>query len=114
MPKITSIDALIDRVKVAYPRRHQLPDRILELMGRDSYAAAYSILNNNGSGRYRSAFYSHQILKTVDDDGNVIADKFAELVEEARKDAENQELESVRWQLQHDFKESYVFTWIPD
>lgn len=114
MSRVTSIDTLIERVWAAYPRKRSYPDRILELMGQNRYAEVYNLHSNGSFSRDRKAFSSREILATVDTNGNIIADKFAELIEKTREDHENQELEPVRCQLQEDFQQSYEFDWTPD
>lgn len=115
MPKITSIDALIERVKEAYPDRPSMPDRIVDYMERGYPAAAYDMLNNSGFGRsYKYSISHDKILECVDENGDVIPEKFTELIETVRGQIRDAELEPVRWQLQDDFKASYEFTWIPD
>lgn len=115
MPKITSTDALIERIKEAYPDRPLMPDRVVDAIERGYLAGAYDMLNNSGFGRTYSYSISHdEILATVDENGEVIPEKFAELIETVRREIRDAALEPVRWQLQDDFKASYEFTWIPD
>jgi|GEM_PF-3849597 len=113
MPKITSIDALIERVKDAYPDRPDWPARIVDYMKRGYPAAVYDMLNNGGFGRTYSYSIPHDsILECVGDNGDIIPEKFTELVETVQREIRGAELEPVRWQLQNDFRESYEFTWI--
>jgi hypothetical protein len=115
MPKITSTDALIERVKEAYPDRPSMPARIVDSIERGYPAGAYDMLNNSGLGRTYKYSISHtEILECVDDNGDVIPEKFAELIETIRRQIRDAELEPTRWQLQDDFKASYEFTWIAD
>lgn len=115
MPKITSTDALIERIKEAYPDRPWMPARVVESIERGYPAGAFDLLNNGGFGRTYSYSISHdKILATVDDNGDVIPKKFTELIEQVRHEIRDSELEPIRWELQKDFEESYKFTWIPD
>lgn len=115
MPKITSTDALIERIKEAYPDRPNMPARVVDAIERGYPAGAYDILNNSGFGRtYKYSISHDKILACVDDNGDVIPEKFAELIETVHSQIRDAELEPIRWQLQVDFKDSYEFTWIPD
>lgn len=115
MPKITSNDALIERIKEAYPDRPSMPARVIDAIERGYPAAAYDILNNSGFSRtYRHSISHNEILECVDDNGDVIIEKFTELIEAVHSEIRDAKLEPVRWKLQEDFKDSYGFTWIPD
>jgi len=112
MPKITSIDALIERIKIAYPNKVDWPDRCRKYMEKGNYAEVYDLLNNSGFGRLHRILRPHEVLETIDDDDNVIPGKFAELVKKARQHIQEYELEPVRQQLQEDFRFSYNLSWI--
>lgn len=114
MTKITSIDALIERIKEAYPDRPSMLAHIVDYMQGGYPAAAYDTLCHNGFGRTYSHSVSHdEILECVDDNEHVIPEKFAELIETVRREIREAELEPIRRQLQDDFNESYEFDWIP-
>jgi hypothetical protein len=115
MTKITSIDALIDRIKEAYPNNPGLLARILDSMERDYPASAYNALTRSGFGRTYEHSVSHdKILECVGEDGNVIPEIFTKLVETVRNEIRDAELEPIRRQLDLDFDASYEFTWSPD
>ena len=115
MPKITSNDALIERIKEAYPDRPSMPGRVIDAIERGYPASAYDMLNNSGFGRtYKYSISHSKILECVDSNGDVILEKFAELIERIQREIRDAALEPVRRQLQEDFEDSYEFTWIPD
>ena len=122
MPKITSIDALIGRVKEAYPDWNKPLIEIRECMEKGYYAAVYDIINVRNYGRYSridsTIFSSERILEILDDDGNIVQDKFDELIEAARCDidkiTQTRRLLPLREQLQDDFNESYEFNWVSE
>lgn len=92
-----------------------MPDRVVDAIERGYPAGAYDILNNSGFSRtYKYSISHDKILECVDENGEAIPEKFAELIETVRREIRDATLEPVRWQLQDDFKASYEFTWIPD
>ena len=121
MPKITSVDALIDRVKEAYPGKESLLDYVRDAMARECYAGVYDALNVTNYNRYRTnpmSFSSERILKILDDSGVVKPKRLKKLIEAAREDVDlcdmNSRLLPIREQLQDDFDESYEFHWVSE
>ena len=115
MSKITSIDALIERVKEAFPHWSRNVRHIVGYMEQGQYSAVYDLLSNSEWPRLYETSVSHNlILASVDAKGEVIPEKFAELLETVRYQIMQAGLEPIRQQLQDDFKESYVFTWRRD
>ena len=89
--------------------------RIVDHMQRGYPAAVYDMLSNSGFSRTYEHSVSHgKILECVGEDGAVIPERFAELIEMVRHKIRDAELEPVRRQLEDDFEASYEFTWLPD
>lgn len=105
MTKITSIDALIDRIKEAYPNKDLI--RVRELMEQGSYSGVYESLRHPRFSR--EEFSAERILALVDDGGRLIPEKFTALMAEATEEAATQAREALRVQLEEDFLESYEF-----
>ncbi len=107
MSKITSIDALIDRTKVAFPGWELRLTQIREYMEAGRHNVVYDLLANSGYSYHYRSFNAKDILDTIDEQGNSIEKKFAELVSSAKEVVAKEALEPIRRQLADDFKETY-------
>jgi len=109
MTKITSIDALVDRITSLYPKRVRLIKEVRELMEAGSVDFVYDTLANSGFRRsYEDAsFTAQEIVDASHEDGTPDIDKCAALIARAKASLEQQALEPMRQQLADDFRETY-------
>lgn len=108
MTQITSIDALIDRLKEAYPEwSEDVLVMIRREMGNENFDFVYERISNSGSG-YRS-FSPDRLLEILDEDGKYDEMKLSSLIAQARASKERMAREPLRRRLDEDFLESYDF-----
>ncbi len=108
MTQITSIDALIDRLKEAYPAwSEDVLVMICREMGNENFVFVYERISNPGSG-YKS-FSPDCLLEILDEDGKYDEMKLSSLIAQARELKERMAREPLRRKLDEDFLESYDF-----
>jgi hypothetical protein len=107
MTKITSIDALIDRMKAAYPHWVRRPLEVRGLMEAGKYSEVYEWLCDTHCSA--ACFSAEQLLSTIDENGQLVTDKFNQLITQAREAIALAAREPLREQLEADFSESYDF-----
>jgi hypothetical protein len=114
MTKITSIDDLVDRTKVAFPHWVKRSLEVREWMEAEDYSRVYYWLSNGGLHYSYPMFSSESILEILDENDHPIQEKLTKLIMEAREITANEALEPVRRQLAVDFRKTFDFVPIYD
>jgi hypothetical protein len=75
MTKITSTEALLDRIREAYPLWVQSLERVRERAEAQDYSGIYEMLRE--PCHIGKSFSADRIIDVVDSDGQLIPEKFA-------------------------------------
>ena len=107
MAKIASTDDLVARHIIAYPGFSETTERIRRFMEAGEYAIVYELLSCQVNSGNTLMFSIKEILGTLNESGEVDAEKYMQLVAKAQAHAAWRGREPARRKLAKDFRKTY-------